>query len=120
MDFRILPGGNLEITCEEGEKADLQEILDRVTHRDHGFLAEMLEYAGWQPNGHLFQVQPEWVGALTESPILTDDLRCPDSAEPALSPESKVWWFPNYQVESFAETLIRDGRVFFTAAKAFD
>ncbi len=77
----------------------------------------MLEYSGWQPNGRLFAVQPEWVAALTDSPILTDDLRYPEDDDPTLSPESKVWWLPTYQVESFAETLIRDGRVAFTSAQ---
>lgn len=116
MEFKTLPNGNLEITREEAEKADLQEILDRSTHKDHGFLAEMLEYTGWEPNGQLFTVQPEWVAALTEAPILADDLSYPDDDEPTLTPESRVWWFPDYQIESFAETLIRHGRVVFTSA----
>lgn len=116
MEFRTLPSGNLEITCEEAEKADLQEILEQTTHRDHGFLAEMLEYSGWQPNGRLFAVRPEWVAALTDSPILADDLCYPDDDDPTFSPESNVWWFPTYQTEAFAETLIRDGRVVFTSA----
>lgn len=118
MKFKTLPNGNLEITCEEDEKADLQEVLDRVTHRDHGFLAEILEYTGWQSNGQIFQVQPEWVSALTESPILTDDILYDLEDSPTVS--GTVWWFPNYQVESFAETLIRDGRVVFTAAQKFE
>lgn len=120
MDFKILPDGDLEITCDEAEKADLQEILGRVTHLDHGFLAETLEYTGWQPNGHLYQVQPEWIAALTDAPILANDLIYPDDGNPWVPPKGKIWWFPNYQIESFAETLIRDGRVVFTAAPTFD
>lgn len=116
MEFKILPNGNLEITCDAGNKEDLQGFLDNAAHKDHGFLAEILDYTGWGPNGQLSQVQPEWVGALTDSPILTDDLIFPDDGEPTITAECKVWWFPNYQIESFAETLIKDGRVVFTAA----
>lgn len=120
LEFRILPDGNLEITCDDPDKEELQDILDSTTHKDHGFLADMLEYTGWQPNGQLFKVQPEWIGALTDAPILTDNLLFPDKGDPTITPESKVWWFPNYMIESFAETLILDGRVVFTKAPQND
>lgn len=114
MQFNITHNGNLEITCEESQKQDLQDVLDKSTHKDHGFLAYLLEHTGWSPNGQLHQVQPEWIGALTDAPILTDDLVIEDDG--TANVPGKVWWFPNYQVESFAETLIREGRVVFTAA----
>lgn len=114
MQFNITPNGNLEITCEENDKQDLQDMLDKSTHKDHGFLADLLENTGWSPNGQLHQVQPEWIAALTDAPILTNDLLYDLEDSPTVS--GTVWWFPNYQVESFAETLIREGKVIFTKA----
>lgn len=113
IDFNVLASGNLEITCEAADKEDLQDLLDRCTHRDHGFLADLLEHTGWSGNGKLYQVQPEWVAALTDAPILTDDLTYPeDSGMPEVT--GTVWWYPDYMVKSFAEELISAGRVTFT------
>lgn len=114
MQFNITPDGNLEITCEENEKQDLQDLLDKATHKDHGFLANLLEETGWSPNGHLHQVKPEWIAALTDAPILTDWLVHTGDDTPEV--DGNVWWFHSYQIESFAETLIREGKVVFTAA----
>lgn len=114
MRFCILNNGNLEIVTEEGDKAELQDILDKTPHRDHGFLADMLEYAGWQANGELFQVSPEHVGALTDAPILSDDVTTEDDG--TVRVKGRVWWFPQYESTSFAETLLETGRVVFAAA----
>lgn len=114
MKHVITPNGNLEITCEDSEKEELQDILDSTYHRDHGFLAEMLEYAGWSTNGKLHPVMPEWIGALTDAPIVSDDVVFNDDGSHDVP--GKVWWFPSYELESFAETLIKTGRVLFRAA----
>lgn len=119
IDFKILDSGNLEITCGDEDKEDLQDLLDRCTHRDHGFLADLLDHTGWQGNGQLHQVQPEWVAALTDAPILTDDLVLSDDADmPKV--EGTVWWYPDYMVKSFAEELISTGRVVFTKGERVD
>lgn len=115
LDFKVLGSGNLEITREDADKEDLQDLLDRCTHRDHGFLADLLEHTGWSGNGKLHQVQPEWVAALTDAPILTDDLVHSDGDDmPKV--EGTVWWYPDYAVKSFAEELIDTGRTVFTRA----
>lgn len=115
LDFKILDSGNLEITCEDADKEDLQDTLDRCTHRDHGFLADLLEDTGWSGNGRLYQVQPEWIAALTDAPILTDWLVHTDEDD---MPEvdGTVWWYPDYAVKSFAEELISTGRTVFVRA----
>ncbi len=113
MEFNVLANGNLEIVAEDGDKEELQDLLSKSMHKDHGFLADLLEYTGWSGNGRLHQVQPELIGALTDAPILTDDMIFGDDGSEVVG---NVWWFPNYQVVSFAETLIRDGRVVFTKA----
>ena len=115
MKFEIQPSGNLEIACTDPEdKEELQEILDKAPHRDHGFLAGLLEYTGWAPNGRLYQVRPEDIAALTDAPILTDDLEARDDGTRFV--HGKVWWFPDYMIRSFAEELIRNGRVVFILA----
>lgn len=114
MRFSINRYGNLVISRRRAEKSELQEILDKSTHKDHGFLADLLEHTGWGPNGRLAQVAPEDVGALTDAPILTDDLVIDDHGE--MTVHGRVWWFPNYQIESFAETLIKTGKVTFQLA----
>ncbi len=62
------------------------------------------------------EVQPAEIGALTDAPIIgyraqydSEDSQQPDRYE-------KIWWFPNYQVEDFLETLLKDGAVIFTKA----
>lgn len=118
MNFVITDNGNLELFSDASEKEELQEMLDKATHRDHGFLADLLEDTGWSPNGKLYQVQPEWIGALTDAPVLTDCLEYPDDYNAPPTVTGTVWWFPNYMLESFAETLIKTGRVLFTKAPA--
>ena len=89
--------------------------MDRATHLDHGVLAELLE--PFASNGVLYAVLPDQVpGALTDAPMLTDDMDFPDNGEATAI--GRVWWFPNYQVESFAETLLETGSVFFPEAQS--
>lgn len=114
MDFRVNPNGSLTITRDPAEVEYLQHLLDRSTHKDRGFLAEMLEYAGWEANGRLFQVAPEDIAALTDAPILTDDLVVLDDGKKEVLGD--VWWYPQYELKSFAEKLIADGEVTFAAA----
>lgn len=114
LNFAVLPSGSLEITCEADDKPELQEMLDGSWHRDHGFLAELLEFSGWSPNGRLYQVAPEDVAALTDAPILTDDLELTDDGRRLV--QGDVWWYPGYQVKSFAEELIASGRTVFVKA----
>lgn len=118
MKHQITPNGNLEILCdEEGDQEMLRELLANTNHKDHGFLADLLEETGWPGNGQLYQVRPEWIGALTDAPILADQLDYTNDG--ATVPEdAKVWWYPNYMLESFAESLINTGRVLFHAAPA--
>jgi hypothetical protein len=108
MKHTVLPNGNLEFSLDQED--DKEEILswplDEVGYR----LLEACNLIGngWDP------VAPEWIGALTDAPIITDGATCEDDG--AWIVYGRVWWFPNYMVESPYETLCRTGRVIFTFA----
>lgn len=89
-------------------------MLARAKHEDHRVIAGLLNSTGWMPNGKLYQVQPETIGALTDAPIFSDEVKFDDDGTPKFI--GNIWWFPNYQIESFAETPIKDGRVVFDKA----
>lgn len=113
MKYEIDGRGRLTISLEgDGDREDLQEKLDRTTNRDSGFLTDLLE--DWSANGHLYPVAPEWIGALTDAPIITDDLTIEDDGKAVVN--GRVWWFPGYETESFAQTLIEKGSVTFAPA----
>ena len=112
MKYEIL-NGNLVISLgNEADREAAQESLDRASNRDTDFLNDLLE--DWTANGHLYAVRPEWIGALTEAPIITDDLTIEDDGTPVVNGD--VWWFPDYQVKSFAEELLEKGSITFAAA----
>jgi hypothetical protein len=114
MDYKILENGNLELTLLESEVEDVTELLEKATNTDHGFLCDLMEYARWPGNGHLYPVQPEWVAALTEAPIISDEVVYED--DDSVRVPGRVWWYPGYELSSFAEVLIRERRVVFEAA----
>jgi hypothetical protein len=122
LKYSITQNGNLLLELEPEDKEEVAELYEKATHKDHGFLADLLEYTGWSANGHLYQVPPEAIGALTEAPILTDDSRYiyPDDPqsgdEPQGEADGRIWWFPGYEGRSFGEELLRDGQVIFTYA----
>lgn len=114
MDFKILPNGNLKITRNRKDKQELREMLAK-TNDDRLLMAELLEFTGWQPNGQLYLISPEDVGALTDSPIITDDMTIEDDG--AITVHGEVYWYPNYMVSNFMEELLRDGKTIFTKAE---
>jgi hypothetical protein len=115
MKYTILPHGTLAIEIEtEEDREFLKNSIDTATHKDHGVLADLLEYTGWEPNGRLYRVAPESISALTDAPILSDEVIVLEDGTQAV--RGSVWWFPQYEQESFAETLLSDGYVVFTKA----
>jgi hypothetical protein len=114
MQHIIEPNGNLTFIADAESMEDLQTIKDRVGGNDIAFLDQMLDSFGFIGNGRLWGISPEHVGALTEAPMLSDDVEHDDAGD--VHVRGKVWWFPNYQVEDFAQTLLDRGRVTFHAA----
>lgn len=114
MRFAMTEHGHLEIVIEtDDDREMIKESMEKASHADHSVIADLMETYGWTGNGQLYQVRPECIGALTDAPILSDEVEFDDGAQKVTG---NVWWFPNYQVESFVETLLTDGRVVFTKA----
>jgi hypothetical protein len=114
MKIDKAPNGNLVIVAQKEDIEELKAIKDLCGDNDIQFMDEMLESNGWAGNSVLMRIDPEDVGALTDAPIVTDDRTIEDNG--SVTVNGNVWWFPNYMVENFAETLIREGSVTFVLA----
>lgn len=108
----------LILTADNASRASLaielrQRDYDRIEQEIQDDLHEAFEF-----------FQPEWIGALTDAPILVpcDSIDYSDEAlkagHPALYPEARVFWFPNYMIQDPWEALARFGRVVFVEAGA--
>lgn len=115
MELNILPNGNLRIALTDTASRDLiKDLLDTHGDNDTLLLANLLEDTGWQPNGRLHLVAPEQISALTDAPIVADELGIADDG--TVDHVGKVWWYPSYMLKNFARVLLEDGSVVFTAA----
>ena len=108
MHHEIMPNGNLAFILDADD--DHEDVL---AMRGYSW-PDMLEACGLLGNGWN-SVAPETIGALTDAPIVTDDWSITDEGETQAL--GRIWWFPNYQVEDPAETLVEKGRVVFTLAR---
>lgn len=118
MDFKITENGNLEISRTRKDMADLREIRAREPNNDLIQLCEILELTGWAANGRLYQINPEDVAALTDAPMLADDVSYEDDGT-VLVP-GNVFWYSNYQVSNFFDVLYKEGKVIFQKAEKWD
>jgi len=110
-NFEILPNGNLKISLIPEGKIELTEIQEQYKEQwsDEIMFREIIEHQlcnGWT------WVQPEDIGALTEAPILSDDVVYNDDG--IVEFIDNVWWYPNYMVESLTEKLQENGYLIFT------
>ncbi|MEX3984111.1 hypothetical protein AB4Y45_34725 [Paraburkholderia sp. EG287A] len=109
----IEKNGNLTFIADASNLEDLQDIKDRVGGDDVRFLSEMMDTFGFVGNGQLWSIYPEHIGALTEAPLISDDVEHDDAGD--VHVRGRTWAFMNYQLENFAETLLETGRVTFGA-----
>jgi hypothetical protein len=109
----ILSNGDLCFTLESNEE---KEEVSEFGHAWERILGDCI--GGCSPligNGWEC-VAPETIGALTDAPIVSDDVGYDDDG--TINHVGRVWWFPNYMVENPVETLATTGRVVFTLAGA--
>ena len=90
---------------EWGEKLANENWIDFV---------EIFAETGLRGNCDLDNIPPEAISALTESPIIADQVDYDPGG--IIGAVGNVWWFPNYMVTDPAEILIKTGEVIFTAA----
>ncbi|MDO5947978.1 hypothetical protein [Burkholderia cepacia] len=115
MKHIIEATGNLTFLIEnDRDREILEDIKDRVGGNDVRFLDDMLDQLGFLGNAKLFGIAPVDIGALTDAPMLSDAIDLQDDGSIVVL--GNVWWYPNYQVEDFAERLIKRGSVTFQAA----
>ena len=104
-------GGNLLITLDDGAEEDLREIVERASNTD-AILTDLLDASNYFGNGYV-----ETTGALTEMPLIgwmpiysdDEDIDFPIDYE-------KVYGYEEYQIKSFAQELLKQGRVIFKKA----
>src|SRR5260221_8843452 len=102
------PEGNLRIgLTDEGraQVADVQQMKDR--HGIDFVLGFFLAHSGFESDWDW--LQPEDIGALTSSPILSDDFDRDDYGN--VTRVGRVYWNPRYQVEDDIQTLVENGTI---------
>lgn len=110
--FTVLPNGNLEIALTaEGKEmiAETQDWLSR--HPDVTYRVSLEELIEWYTCNGWEWVQPYEISALTDSPILSEDVQRDILGN--VTGCGKVYWFPAYEVRSPEDVLVRTGRVVF-------
>jgi len=110
-DFEILPNGDLKITLNPEGKIELTETQEQYkdSWNDFDLFYNIIDYHlcnGWT------RLYPEDVGALTESPILSQDVSYNDNGD--IETVGDIFWYPNYQVENLAEKLLENGYLIFS------
>ena len=104
--------GDLRITLLPEAREDVQEIAASEQSSADAKLAEIIEWhlgEGWS------FVPPEDIGALTEAPILSDDIDLDEQGK--VQHVGVVYWFPGYEVKDPIAQLLEDGYVDFTQVK---
>lgn len=119
MIYTKTPKGHLCLQAEPNDDGMLRELFEQHGHCDTNFLSELLERTGWGPNGHFTMVRPEVVGALTDAPIISDELafQDPENVHAQDAAQANLWWFPEYETISLPDRLLRNGCVTLTLAQ---
>ena len=101
VDLQKTDEGHLEIVLNESGREEFETIDEmRSAHGIDAALATLLEDHlgnGWE------MVPPQDIGALTSSPILSDEDERDD--EEAITEVGRVYWYPEYQVCDEIEEL---------------
>lgn len=117
IELEVDPNGLWVILTEEGRK-EAEENKDDEKHR----LCENNFYEYFED----IQANSEWLYfddmgeagfGLTNAPGFTVGVS--DYLTDDVDDDAEVYWFPNYMVENFCETLIEEGKVFFTLAMEY-
>ena len=101
---QIQKNGYLKITADNEGRRNLKEAALWLC--DEAIAEELRDQFHF--------LRPEWIGALTDAPILTNELIGEDfSMDDPPEHVGDTWWFPNYQITDPWEELKNTGRVIF-------
>ena len=109
VDYEITDEG-LVFTADVDTRWEIEEQLFDKGKNYYAAVAEVFEYPIC--NG-LSWVEPEDVGALTNSVIFSDASLQDDGTYPD---DAQFFWYPAYQIEDPVETLMNTGKVIFEKA----
>jgi len=103
--------GNLVITVTDEGREEIKDAYDSGKKSPDDVLYDIFE--GAIGNGFTW-IAPETIGALTDAPIIGLDVSIDDDGYPQLDRDSKVWWYPEYQISDPMEDLAELGTISFT------
>lgn len=115
-----LASGDLEITLDAVDETERLELIEEINEKLEQMDDISLLFHGTDSYWTNGSYQPFDAGkanpfvGLTNSPCVAESMTYDDEGNADI--EGKHWWFPNYQVESFIDTLINKGSVIFTQA----
>lgn len=109
VEFDTQANGNLRITLISESREDVQEIASLRELTADGKLHEVIE---WQLANGWTLVPAEDIGALTEAPILSEDIDYDDHGN--VQHVGVVYWYPEYEVKDPVAQLLENGFVDFT------
>ena len=113
LDIEKLPNGLMVHLNEDGKKES--EESDNLNENNFDEYFEDVQ----GNSEYLYHNDMGDAGfGLTNAPGITDGYHIGDGGDLTDDDheDSEVYWFPNYMVEDFTETLKKDGKVFFTKA----
>src|SRR6266705_2166138 len=110
-EFEKQANGNLRIVLLPEARAEVEEIVSKELDADSR-LAETIE---WQLSNGWSLLPPEEVGALTEAPILSEEVDYDDQGN--VDQVGAVYWYPQYDVFDPIGQLLTNGFVEFVRAE---
>ena len=102
-EFEKQANGNLRIVLLPEARDDVQEISSKEIDADNK-LSEVIE---WQLANGWSLLHPEDVGALTDAPILSEDIDTDDQGN--VRSVGTVYWYPQYDVSNPVAKLLQNG-----------
>jgi hypothetical protein len=106
-EFDLDDKGNLRITLLDDAQEDVQEIASKDLDADNK-LAQVIE---WQLVNGWTMLRPEDVGALTDAPILSEDVDTDDQGN--VRSVGIVYWYTEYEVRDPVEQLLQNHFIIF-------
>ena len=105
LNIEKLMNGNLKLSLTDEGKIELIDLLLKFHHCDMNWNDIWVELLS---NTEYTVLEPEDVGALTSSVIITDHYNVYEDDEgfDDIKELGNIYWFPNYQVENEFETLL--------------